>query len=142
MREMNEANQKANKKIMSLLKDERERRNWTYEEVGAKLGVSASYIFRLEKGERANPSSKVIIAMCELFGLNPNEIFQLADTSGLKSTVIVNGKEVDMDLVQETMHLILNTDVDKMSEVNVLLSRIQQLQEKITNTSCLECSSK
>lgn len=109
--------------IRELIKCERMKRGWSYEELAKRIGVSASYIFRLEKGQRQNPSTKVLKALCELFDIDPGRVLLMEP-----HVLTINGKTINMDVIHETFELILNMDVDKTSEVLVLLERINSIQ--------------
>lgn len=115
--------QLVNENIGAILKKERTQRGWSYEEIGKRIGVSASYMYRLESGQRANPSTKVLRAICELFDIEPTKVMAMEPHS-----FSVNGKYVDMDVVEEMMNLIVNMDVDKTTDVFVLLEKITSIQ--------------
>lgn len=109
--------------IRELIKLERSKRGWSYEELGRRIGVSASYIFRLEKGQRQNPSTKVLKALCELFDIDPGRVLLMEP-----HVLTVEGKTVNMDVVHEMFDMIMKMNVDKTSEVIVLLDRISTIQ--------------
>jgi transcriptional regulator with XRE-family HTH domain len=114
-----------NEEIMALIKMERKKRGWSYEELGQRLGVSASYMFRLEKGQRQNPSTKVLKSLCELFDIDPSKVMLMEP-----NIVKVGSMSVEIPVMQELFEFIMNTDVQKTSEVMVLLERISFLQSK------------
>lgn len=114
-----------NDEIMEMIKAERNRRGWSYEELGARLGVSASYLYRLEKGQRKNPSSTVLKSLCELFNIDPSKLLQMEP-----NLVDVNGQQVDMSVLTEVYDLVMKTDVDKTNDVMELLGRIKEFQAK------------
>ncbi|RYM01470.1 XRE family transcriptional regulator [Sporolactobacillus sp. THM7-7] len=62
-----------NLNVSILLKNEREKRFLTFEDVGAGVGVSASYIFRIEKG-MVTPSQKVVSQLIKYFGLETKDL--------------------------------------------------------------------
>lgn len=127
MNAVNEAKQVVanvvNEEIMEMIKAERKRRGWSYEELGKRLGVSASYLYRLEKGQRKNPSSTVLKSLCELFNIDPGKVLQMEP-----NPVDGSGASLDMKVVYEVYDLAMNTDVDKLSDVMRLLGRIKELQ--------------
>ena len=115
-------------KFIAMLKEERKKKKWSYDELGKKLGVSASYMFRLEKGERTNPSSDVLKKVCELFGVDPRTVLDM--DMDVIDGLAINGKIIDADVMQETFKRLLDTDVEKMSEVSSLLQHIGELQKQ------------
>ena len=129
MNAVNEAKQVVanvvNEEIMEMIKAERKRRGWSYEELGKRLGVSASYLYRLEKGQRKNPSSTVLKSLCELFNIDPGKVLQMEP-----NLVDVNGQQVDMSVLTEVYDLVMKTDVDKTSDVMELLGRIKEFQAR------------
>jgi len=49
---------KGNERIFSeVIKSKRSKKGWSLKEVSLKTGINASYLNRLEKGERKNPSA-------------------------------------------------------------------------------------
>lgn len=114
-----------NQEIMELIKKERKKAGLSYDELGKRLGVSASYLYRLEKGQRKNPSSAVLKSLCELFNIDPSKVLQMEP-----NLVNVNGQSVDMNVMTEVYDLVMKTDVDKTSDVMALLARIKEFQEK------------
>ena len=67
-----------------VLRQERERRNWTQEYVALKVGVSQTALHKIENGQRY-PSFKVLVKLLDLFGYSvPRLLFAPADeTSNL-----------------------------------------------------------
>lgn len=122
--------QLVNENIGAILKQERQKRGWSYEELGKRIGVSASYMYRLESGQRANPSTKVLRAICELFDIEPTKVMAMEPQS-----LMLNGNSIDMDVVQEVMNLIVNMDVDKTTDVFILLEKVTSLQKGLLDTS-------
>lgn len=61
--------------VSTLVKIERDKRFLTLEDVGAGVGVSAIYIFRIEKG-RVTPSEKVISHLIKYFDLDAKNLSQ------------------------------------------------------------------
>lgn len=117
--------QLVNQNIGEILKKERTLRGWSFEELGKRIGVSASYMYRLESGQRVNPSTKVLRAICELFDIEPTKVMAMEPHS-----LSINGKSVDMDVVEEMMNLIVNMDVDKTTDVFILLEKITSIQKE------------
>ncbi|MBS6563926.1 MAG: helix-turn-helix transcriptional regulator [Clostridiales bacterium] len=67
-----------------VLRQERERRNWTQEYVALKIGISQTALHKIENGQRY-PSYKVLVKLLDLFGYNdPRRLFtEAGDTSNL-----------------------------------------------------------
>lgn len=61
-------------KFGDLVKEKREERGYSYAQLGELSGLSASYISRLEKGERRAPSYSVIQKLSEALEMNKNEL--------------------------------------------------------------------
>jgi transcriptional regulator with XRE-family HTH domain len=114
-----------NEEIMALIKQERKKRGWSYEELGNRLGVSASYMFRLEKGQRQNPSTKVLKSLCELFDIDPNQVMLMEP-----NIIKVGNLSIEMPVIQELFEFILNTNTEKTGEVFALLERISAIQKE------------
>lgn len=114
-----------NDEIMALLKVERKKRGWSYEELGKRLGVSASYMYRLEKGQRQNPSVKVLKSLCELFDIEPSRVMLMEP-----NLIQVGSVPVSLKVIQDSFDLLLNTDTQKTSEVISLLEHVKLMQDE------------
>ncbi|RPJ97238.1 XRE family transcriptional regulator [Rummeliibacillus sp. TYF005] len=100
-------------KIQNVILTKRKELGWTREQLGEKLGVSPSYIWRLERGDRNNPSTKILMGLCALFNISPNEI-----------TDVDNSHIMDKRKIEEYNQLkefILEIDVDKIKKLQDLL---------------------
>lgn len=116
----------ADEKIRELITSERKKNGLSYEKLGEKLGVSASYLFRLEKGDRSNPSSEVLAKFCELFDVDPRSLLDMPSLG-----MMVDGNLMEMDDIQELLDFMLSMNVENMRDVTSLLARINKLQNQI-----------
>lgn len=105
-------------KIQQIIKEKRHEYGWSREELGEKLGVSSSYIYRLERGDRKNPSTKVLMGLCELFNLSPNEI---TDTYNENSSMLLNNQQIEE--YEEMKNFILSIDIKRLQKIQNLLTR-------------------
>ncbi|STB71347.1 helix-turn-helix domain-containing protein [Clostridium baratii] len=64
-------------KIGKRLKDERLKLGLSLQYMEEKTGVNAAYIYRIEEGERKNPSIKIIKRICDFYKLDFIEIIYL-----------------------------------------------------------------
>ncbi|MFC0015222.1 MULTISPECIES: helix-turn-helix transcriptional regulator [Allobacillus] len=60
--------------IAKLIKVEKSKNGFTYEKIATEVGCSSSYVFRLEKGLRKEPSYTVVKRMIEMFGLSEDDL--------------------------------------------------------------------
>ncbi|WP_299515703.1 helix-turn-helix domain-containing protein [uncultured Rummeliibacillus sp.] len=104
-------------KIQNVILTKRKELGWTREQLGARLGVSSSYIYRLERGDRNNPSTKVLLGLCELFNLSPNEI---TDVDNLHENYYLMDKR-KIEEYNQLKEFILGIDVDKIKKLQDLL---------------------
>ncbi|MBO1005916.1 helix-turn-helix domain-containing protein [Pseudogracilibacillus auburnensis] len=108
--------------IQKMLKEERQKKSMTYEDVAQKLSYSASYIFRIEKGKRKKPSYEFVSKMINLFGVDDLSVY-MDKTKLIKP--IQNGKEQE----QELLKYIRTMDSDSITQVEVLLEMVNEYQE-------------
>lgn len=104
-------------KIQNVISTKRKELGWTREQLGGKLGVSSSYIYRLERGDRKNPSIKVLMGLCELFNLSPNEI---TDVDNSHNNYFLMDKR-QIEEYNQLKEFILGIDVDKIKKLQDLL---------------------
>ncbi|EOU1462720.1 helix-turn-helix transcriptional regulator [Clostridium perfringens] len=58
------------KNIAQLLKNERENRGLTLNYVAKEVGMSVSYLYRIEEGERKEPSIKFLRGLAEFYNID------------------------------------------------------------------------
>jgi transcriptional regulator with XRE-family HTH domain len=68
----------------SVIRNRRRQLDLTQEEVARRIGTSVAYIAHLE-ADRRHPSEKVVVELARVLGLDPRELFFLAnpETKGL-----------------------------------------------------------
>lgn len=111
-------------KFRAMLKAKRKEKGWSFEKLGNEIGKSASYMFRLENGDRKNPSSDVLKKVCELFEVDPRTVLDM-EIEGLA----VNGKIIAVGDIEGLFKLVLDTDVEKMSDITTLIAHVNHLQD-------------
>ncbi|MBY6270085.1 helix-turn-helix domain-containing protein [Parageobacillus thermoglucosidasius] len=76
----------------AVVQRERKKRGWSLEELSKQLGgsISPSYLFRIENGEKNNPSFQTVAKLIEVLELNIEEVFQ---SFGFKACKINPNKE-------------------------------------------------
>jgi transcriptional regulator with XRE-family HTH domain len=80
----------------SVIRNRRRQLDLTQEEVARRIGTSVAYIAHLE-ADRRHPSEKVVVELARVLGLDPRELFFLAnpETKGLVTqTADGNGESV------------------------------------------------
>ncbi|HLK61574.1 MAG TPA: helix-turn-helix transcriptional regulator [Chthonomonadaceae bacterium] len=60
--------------LLSLRKD----RGLSLEAAGKRAGISGTYIYKIEKGLRGQPSQKVLISLAEVYGIDPQKLLRQA----------------------------------------------------------------
>jgi DNA-binding XRE family transcriptional regulator len=66
------------KGFAQIIRNRRRQLDLTQEDVARRIGTSVAYIAHLEAGRR-HPSEKVVISLAEVLGLDPRELFFLAN---------------------------------------------------------------
>lgn len=69
-------NQTGKMTFRQILSEARIEKGMTYAEMEERSGVSASYIHRLETGQRKSPSLSIIMALCECLELNIHDVLE------------------------------------------------------------------
>lgn len=74
----------ASQNFASVIRNRRRQLDLTQEEVGRRIGTSVAYIAHLE-ADRRHPSEKIVVELARVLGLDPRELFFLANpqTKGL-----------------------------------------------------------
>lgn len=109
--------------VAKMLEVERKKKNMTFEDVGSGLGCSASYVFRIEKGKRKKPSYELVSKMIRFFMLSPEDVLKYSNQKPIIK------KQESTYLEEEILKFIKKMDVNVVSEVNNLLSRIEMYQK-------------
>lgn len=105
--------------IGELLKKERSKRGMTLQEVGEGIGCSPSYIYRLEKGARKQPSYAVAKAILDFFELPEN------------SLTFYESKKKSVELKMEMDLMSLNMDTENFSHVQKYMEIMKHYQQAL-----------
>jgi transcriptional regulator with XRE-family HTH domain len=62
-------------KVGKTLKKARKSIGLTQVEVAEKVGISSTYYSMIERGEKTNPGSKIMIKIAKFLKLNPSDVF-------------------------------------------------------------------
>lgn len=108
-------------KLGTYLKKIRMSRCLSLSEVGEYIGVSPSYIFRLENGERKNPSISVISKICNYYNLNLSDVLRI---SGIEGYEIEDSKDFDLIKELKTHDKVVINDKEYLASdiINILTS--------------------
>ena len=106
----------------SYLKRVRTDKCLSLSEVGRYVGVSASYIFRLESGERSNPSMSVLSRICTFFDIDLKTVLKIAGIECYESDE--NSSELDIIKQLKFYEKVIINDKEYMSSdiINILTS--------------------
>lgn len=68
------------------IRQEREKRDWTQEEVAQQIGITKQAVQQIENND-IKPSYDVLVKLLELYGYNdPRQLFAVADKTNLSDT--------------------------------------------------------
>jgi|HigsolmetaAR206D_1030411.scaffolds.fasta_scaffold00120_34 transcriptional regulator with XRE-family HTH domain len=116
--------------IPRMVRTEREKRFMTYADVAKGVGVSASYIYRLEKGMRKKPSFDVLARIIEFFGLTDRDLRQYIDGDISEPPIL--------GIQQELLDFAKEMDTNSMAEVSKLLDMVREYQNSVRKVSSLQ----
>jgi transcriptional regulator with XRE-family HTH domain len=110
----------------SVIRNRRRQLDLTQEEVARRIGTSVAYIAHLE-ADRRHPSEKVVVELARVLGLDPRELFFLAnpETKGLVTQAADgNGESVwdtfaKDDKLRES-HKISDQEMETLSRVALM----------------------
>ncbi|WP_440897445.1 helix-turn-helix domain-containing protein [Amphibacillus sp. Q70] len=91
--------------IKRLLREERNKRGLTYDQVASKVGCSTSYLFRVEKGARKIPPENVVRKIIDYFELGEEELLNyqrdFSEVDYKTEVLLKAAKTVDVNNLQE-----------------------------------------
>lgn len=138
-----------NNKLGEYLKSIRVARGLSLKDVEAQIELSASYINRLENGNRSNPSIDALNRLSNFYGVSPEDVMKLAGFSldkGPEHTsqdlglfidnskfIAINGLLVSKDLFKMLVDKCITVDVDKFSDVMDLCRILKEFQCVLNN---------
>ncbi|WP_346867574.1 helix-turn-helix transcriptional regulator [Clostridium sp. UBA1353] len=108
-------------KFGDYLKQLRMQRGLSLKNVEDSLGISASYVHRLESGDRTNPSIQVLKLLGRFYNVKDSELL------GLTSINAVTPK------IDDTLYIRLMNDKVIKSLTNQLLKRILEVNNKLNS---------
>jgi len=110
----------------SVIRNRRRQLDLTQEEVARRIGTSVAYIAHLE-ADRRHPSEKVVVELARVLGLDPRELFFLAnpETKGLVTqTLEGNGESVWETFAKDEKlresHKITDQEMETLSRVALM----------------------
>lgn len=115
-------NRRINPNVGTLIRYARERKNYSLKDLENKTGVSASYIMRVEKGERTCPSIPIIKALTGELGLDMAEILEL---SGEKS----NSDVKSLSTLLLTSDFKIGDTIAEPDTKEILVELIEKIQD-------------
>jgi|SRR5690625_4214524 len=103
-----------------VVKRLREKKGLSYHQLAAKTGISASYLLRLENGDRRSPSLKVAFSLANFLDMSIEQLKESVnvttyeDSKGVKfeelllycQNLTINDKVVDSDFKERMLDLI------------------------------------
>ena len=98
----------------------------TQDDVARRIGTSVAYIAHLEAGRR-HPSEKVVVSLAEVLGLDPRELFFLAnpETRDLVSQKLTSSKASAWDVFAadqklRKVHGITGSEMETLSQIALM----------------------
>lgn len=132
-----------NYKLGEFLKEQRQAKGLSLKEVEDEIEISASYLNRLEKGNRQNPSIFILEKLSKFYGIDPKDIMQLAGLEcrqeGCDSKVeimdmkkiFVNGTDVPVNEFKEVIKSLMAVNTSDFISLADLANKIRNLQDLI-----------
>lgn len=94
----------------------RTNRGLSLKDVEHQLGLSASYINRLESGNRSNPSIDVLKMLSDFYGVNCSILLETTTKSGVTPC---SSPRIDVDFTNDTIiKSLLNQLLNRLLELN------------------------
>lgn len=94
----------------------------TYTDVANGVGVSSSYIFRLEKGMRKKPSYEILARIVDFFDLDYQDLMNYIEGE--------IPSEIQKDPQKDLLDYARSMDTKNMDQVNQLLELVRAYQKK------------
>lgn len=112
----------------SYIRELRNNKGLSLKEVEQTTGISASYVNRLERGERLSPSINMISSLARCYGRNPTDLFQIAVESNSKE----DNEEVILfeTMIYKTNFLLNNmvADIDTKDSIVSIIKLVASLK--------------
>ncbi|WP_144536962.1 helix-turn-helix transcriptional regulator [Bacillus thuringiensis] len=119
--------EKTDNELGTFLKSERNKKKLSLEKVAKAIGVSASYIHRLENGDRKNPSIAVLEQLCEFFSLNPQKVLKMAGLSK-ESTILVEDIKIPLSRIESIASFLLTVNLSDFAQILTLKEEVEKFQ--------------
>lgn len=139
-----------NYKLGEFLKEQRRNKGLSLKEVEEEIEISASYLNRLEKGNRQNPSIFVLERLSKFYGLEPKLIMSLAgfeceqegsnniiEIMTSNQVITVNGIEVPGEEFREVVKLLFSVNTSDFLSLAELANKIKCLQNSLPTSQIL-----
>jgi transcriptional regulator with XRE-family HTH domain len=113
------------KGFAQIIRNRRRQLDLTQEDVARRIGTSVAYIAHLEAGRR-HPSEKVVISLAEVLGLDPRELFFLAnpETRDLVSPTTSSKASAwdafSADQILRKVHGITGSEMETLSQIALM----------------------
>jgi len=104
-----------NNELGKLLKIKRKEMDLSLKDVENMIGVSASYINRLEVGNRLNPSAYVIKKLCDLYNISVSSIINFSN--GNPKSVISDNPINDMIIQDKEITILFKCILDRITTI-------------------------
>lgn len=121
--------EKTDNELGIFLKSERNKKKLSLEKVAKAIGVSASYIHRLENGDRKNPSIAVLEQLCEFFSLNPQKVLKMAGLSK-ESTILVEDIKIPLSRIESIASFMLKVNLSDFAQILTLKEEVEKFQSE------------
>lgn len=115
-----------NKGFAQVIRNRRRHLDLTQQDVARRIGTSVAYIAHLE-ADRRHPSEKVVIRIAEVLGLDPRELFFLANpqTKDLVSQEPTSSKASAWDVFSvdqklRKAHSITSSEMETLSQIALM----------------------
>ncbi|RCW62875.1 helix-turn-helix domain-containing protein [Saliterribacillus persicus] len=96
--------------IKRLLREERNKRGLTYDQVARRVGCSTSYLFRVEKGARKVPSENVMRNIIDYFELSEEELMNynrdISDVDYNTGSLLESANSVDVNNLKDVVRFL------------------------------------
>lgn len=136
-----------NSNLGEYLKSIRKSRGLSLKDVEKEIELSASYINRLENGNRSNPSMDSLDRLSTFYGISPEKVMKLAgyDVSTVRQisndlanfiegseVISINGTLISSDLFKSLIDKCIVTNLEKISDIMDLCMTLRQFQSILT----------
>lgn len=128
----------SNNALGEVIKRQREEKGWSLTELAERTDgrIERSYIFRLEKGEKKNPSWEVVLKLIEVLGINLRELLQLYNQDEILKREFEQTKKIGIREVLRMNNLYVKFDEDEQIELNMReKEKLADINEQILNSS-------